>query len=451
MLFLFAIFPINNASLIADSVIIGLFIGLSSVRYLMQSNNSVSAVAAMSAVELKPQRLAQRLAQLLESDVDSDSDIDGLNNNDWDDDASNNDGLNNEAQQTLGDANADSQGDDIKSARFRKLQKKLRKLVSWAIRDYNMIEDGDVVMVCISGGKDSFTLLDILLFLKKIAPIQFDVIAVNLDQKQPDYPEDILPNYLTKHGIPYYILEKDTYSVVKQIVPEGKTYCSACSRLRRGSLYGFAKQIGATKVALGHHRDDIMATFFLNLFHGGSLKAMPPKLLSDDGQNILIRPLAYVEEKDIIKYANYKQFPIIPCNLCGSQENLQRAMINDMLRTWDQQYPNRLDSIFGAMQNVAPSQLADRELFDFENLQLKRDEHIRVFEGENIQAGQIDEQLQKKGVPIAPSVQTFDPTQFQKNKGSQKNKASQKPKAPQKSNASQNAESQKIPTINPLI
>ena len=413
----------------------------------MQSNNSVSPVAAMSAAELNP----QRLAQLLESDVDSDSDIDGLDNNDWDDDASNNDGLNNEAQQTLGDANSDSQGDDIKSARFRKLQKKLRKLVSWAIRDYNMIEDGDVVMVCISGGKDSFTLLDILLFLKKIAPIQFDVIAVNLDQKQPDYPEDILPNYLTKHGIPYYILEKDTYSVVKQIVPEGKTYCSACSRLRRGSLYGFAKQIGATKVALGHHRDDIMATFFLNLFHGGSLKAMPPKLLSDDGQNILIRPLAYVEEKDIIKYANYKQFPIIPCNLCGSQENLQRAMINDMLRTWDQQYPNRLDSIFGAMQNVAPSQLADRELFDFENLQLKRDEHIRVFEGENIQAGQIDEQLQKKGVPIAPSVQTFDPTQFQKNKGSQKNKASQKPKAPQKSNASQNAESQKIPTINPLI
>lgn len=401
----------------------------------MQSNNSVSPVAAMSAAELNP----QRLAQLLESDVDSDSDIDGLDNNDWDDDASNNDGLNNEAQQTLGDANADSQGDDIKSARFRKLQKKLRKLVSWAIRDYNMIEDGDVVMVCISGGKDSFTLLDILLFLKKIAPIQFEVIAVNLDQKQPDYPEDILPNYLTKHGIPYYILEKDTYSVVKQIVPEGKTYCSACSRLRRGSLYGFAKQIGATKVALGHHRDDIMATFFLNLFHGGSLKAMPPKLLSDDGQNILIRPLAYVEEKDIIKYANYKQFPIIPCNLCGSQENLQRAMINDMLRTWDQQYPNRLDSIFGAMQNVAPSQLADRELFDFENLQLKRDEHIRVFEGENIQAGQIDEQLQQRGVPTAPAVQSFDPTKSRTNKASQKSKARQ------------NAESQKIPTINPLI
>lgn len=413
----------------------------------MHSNNSVSPAATMSAAELNP----QLSAQLLDSDVDSDSDIDGLDDNDWDDDASDNDGLNNEAQPTLGNAKGNSQDDDIKSARFRKLQKKLRKLVSWAIRDYNMIEDGDVVMVCISGGKDSFTLLDILLFLKKIAPIQFDVIAVNLDQKQPDYPEDILPNYLTKHGIPYYILEKDTYSVVKQIVPEGKTYCSACSRLRRGSLYGFAKQIGATKVALGHHRDDIMATFFLNLFHGGSLKAMPPKLLSDDGQNILIRPLAYVEEKDIIKYANYKQFPIIPCNLCGSQENLQRAMINDMLRAWDKQYPNRLDSIFGAMQNVAPSQLADRELFDFENLQLKRDEHIRVFEGENIQAGQIDEQLQQKGVPTVPAVQTFDPTQFQKNKGSQKNKAPQKNKAHEKSNASQNTESQKIPTINPLV
>lgn len=325
-----------------------------------------------------------------------------------------------EAMQAQTNTDNELNNDTLKSVRFRKLQKKLRKLVSWAIRDYNMIEDGDVVMVCISGGKDSFTLLDILLFLKKIAPINFDVIAVNLDQKQPGFPEDILPNYLTAHGIPYYILEKDTYSVVKQIVPEGKTYCSACSRLRRGSLYGFAKQIGATKVALGHHRDDIMATFFLNLFHGGSLKAMPPKLLSDDGQNILIRPLAYVEEKDIIKYANYKQFPIIPCNLCGSQENLQRAMINDMLREWDKQYPNRLDSIFGAMQNVAPSQLADRDLFDFENLRLNRDDNIRAFEGENIQAGMIDEALQQKGVPVKPDVQTFNPNH-------------------------------KIPTINPLI
>lgn len=314
---------------------------------------------------------------------------------------------------------------DVNSARFRKLQKKLRKLVSWAIRDYNMIEDGDVVMVCISGGKDSFTLLDILLFLKRIAPINFEVVAVNLDQKQPNFPEDILPNYLESNGIPYYILEKDTYSVVKQIIPEGKTYCSACSRLRRGSLYGFAKQIGATKIALGHHRDDMMATFFLNLFHGGSLKSMPPKLLSDDGQNVLIRPLAYVEEKDIIKYANYKQFPIIPCNLCGSQENLQRANINEMLRAWDKEFPNRLDSIFGALQNVAPSQLADRNLFDFENLQLNRDDNIRVFEGENIQSGQISEALQQKGVPVSPEVQTFDPTKHKK--------------------------VDKIPTINPLI
>lgn len=318
---------------------------------------------------------------------------------------------------------------EITSARFRKLQKKLRKLVSWAIRDYNMIEDGDVVMVCISGGKDSFTLLDILLFLKRIAPINFEVVAVNLDQKQPNFPEHILPEYLTQHGIPYYILEKDTYSIVKQIIPEGKTYCSACSRLRRGSLYGFAKQIGATKVALGHHRDDIMATFFLNLFHGGKLKAMPPKLLSDDGQNMLIRPLAYVEEKDIIKYANYKQFPIIPCNLCGSQENLQRAMINDMLRDWDEKYPKRLDSIFGAMQNVAPSQLADRNLFDFNSLTLARDDSESVFMGENIQSGMITPELEKMGVTANPEVQTFDP------------------KHPEGKIAS----SQKIPTINPLI
>lgn len=299
--------------------------------------------------------------------------------------------------------------DDITSVRFRKLQKKIRRQVSHAIHDYKMIDDGDVVMVCISGGKDSFTLLDMLLFLKQIAPISFDVVAVNLDQKQPNFPEDILPNYLTQHKIPYYILEKDTYSIVKSIVPEGKTYCSACSRLRRGSLYGFAKQIGATKIALGHHRDDIMATFFLNLFHGGSLKAMPPKLLSDDEQNVLIRPLAYVAEKDIIKYANYKQFPIIPCNLCGSQENLQRAMINDMLREWDKQSPQRLSSIFNALQNVAPSQLADRNLFDFENLHLNRNDTPSVFEGENIQAGQIHEDLQQKGIPATPKVQTFDP------------------------------------------
>lgn len=329
--------------------------------------------------------------------------------------------------------------DGITSGRFKKLQKKLRKEVSWAIRDFNMIEDGDVVMVCISGGKDSFTLLDILLFLKRIAPIHFEVVAVNLDQKQPGFPEEVLPRYLSEQGIPYYILEKDTYSIVKSVIPEGKTYCSACSRLRRGSLYGFAKQIGATKVALGHHRDDILATFFLNLFHGGSLKAMPPKLLSDDKQNILIRPLAYVAEKDIIRYANYKKFPIIPCNLCGSQENLQRAMINDMLREWDNAHPKRLASMFKALQNVAPSQLADRNLFDFEHLTLDRNDDERLFEGDNIQSGMTDE-LDKMGLPINPLVQSFNPKFQQKSDNSDDaQKADQKDKP------------YKIPIINPLV
>lgn len=298
--------------------------------------------------------------------------------------------------------------DGIEVGNFKKLQKKLRKEVSWAIRDFKMIEDGDIVMVCISGGKDSFTLLDILLALKRIAPIKFEVVAVNLDQKQPNFPEHILPEYLSKQGIAHYILEKDTYSIVKQVVPEGKTYCSACSRLRRGSLYGFAKQIGATKIALGHHRDDILATFFLNLFHGGTLKAMPPKLLSDDKQNILIRPLAYVAEKDIIKYANYKQFPIIPCNLCGSQENLQRAMINDMLRAWDNAHPKRLASMFKALQNVAPSQLADRTLFDFETLKVVPNDDRRDFEGDNIIVG-MTEVLTQMGLPTNPVVQRFNP------------------------------------------
>ena len=329
--------------------------------------------------------------------------------------------------------------DGITSGRFKKLQKKLRKEVSWAIRDFKMIEDGDVVMVCISGGKDSFTLLDILLFLKRIAPIHFEVVAVNLDQKQPGFPEEVLPRYLSEQGIPYYILEKDTYSIVKSVVPEVKTYCSACSRLRRGSLYGFAKQIGATKVALGHHRDDILATFFLNLFHGGSLKAMPPKLLSDDKQNILIRPLAYVAEKDIIRYANYKKFPIIPCNLCGSQENLQRAMINDMLREWDNAHPKRLASMFKALQNVAPSQLADRNLFDFEHLTLDRNDDERLFEGDNIQSGVTDE-LDKMGLPINPLVQSFNPKFQQKSDNSDDaQKADQKDKP------------YKIPIINPLV
>jgi tRNA 2-thiocytidine biosynthesis protein TtcA len=251
---------------------------------------------------------------------------------------------------------------------FNKLQKKLRRGVGQAISDYNMIEDGDKIMVCLSGGKDSYTMLDILLNLQMSAPIKFDIVAVNLDQKQPNFPEDVLPKYLTELGVPHYILEKDTYSIVKELTPEGKTYCAVCSRLRRGSLYGFAQEIGATKVALGHHRDDIMATLFLNLFHGGKIKAMPPKLLSDDGKNILIRPLAYCEEQDIIEYARYKAFPIIPCNLCGSQENLQRAKINEMLREWGKHHAGRLESIFTAIQNVAPSQLADRELFDFVSL-----------------------------------------------------------------------------------
>ncbi|WP_201588892.1 tRNA 2-thiocytidine(32) synthetase TtcA [Psychrobacter pulmonis] len=329
------------------------------------------------------------------------------------------------------------------TAEFRKLQKKLRRQVSWAIRDFNMIEDGDVVMVCVSGGKDSYTLLDILLLLKRIAPISFDIVAVNLDQKQPGYPEDILPAYLNEQGIAHYILEKDTYSIVKSVVPEGKTYCSACSRLRRGSLYGFAKQIGATKIALGHHRDDMLATFFLNLFHGGALKSMPPKLLSDDKQNLLIRPLAYVEEKDIIEYARLKEFPIIPCNLCGSQTNLQRAIINDMLREWDNAHPQRLASIFKAMQNVAPSQLADRELFDFETLSIERDDNERLFEGDNIQAGQTDS-LAEIGLPVAPKTQVFNPKfAHHQNPNQQVETADNTTK--------NNRNTQKIPTINPVI
>ena len=329
------------------------------------------------------------------------------------------------------------------TAQFRKLQKKLRRQVSWAIRDFNMIEDGDVIMVCVSGGKDSYTLLDILLLLKRIAPISFDIVAVNLDQKQPGYPEDILPAYLNEQGIAHYILEKDTYSIVKSVVPEGKTYCSACSRLRRGSLYGFAKQIGATKIALGHHRDDMLATFFLNLFHGGALKSMPPKLLSDDKQNLLIRPLAYVEEKDIIEYARLKEFPIIPCNLCGSQTNLQRAIINDMLREWDDAHPQRLASIFKAMQNVAPSQLADRELFDFETLSLERDDNERLFEGDNIQAGQTDG-LAEIGLPVAPKTQIFNPKFASNQNPNQQAEAADEI-------TKNSPKTQKIPTINPVI
>lgn len=256
---------------------------------------------------------------------------------------------------------------------FNKLQKRLRRNVGNAITEYNMIEEGDVVMACISGGKDSFAMLDILLNLQKAAPIKFEVVAVNLDQKQPGFPEHILPEYFETLDIPYYIVDKDTYSVVKEKVPEGKTTCGLCSRLRRGTLYSFAEKIGATKLALGHHMDDIVETMFLNMFHGSRLKAMPPKLRSDDGRNVVIRPLTFCREKDLIKYAEHKDFPIIPCNLCGSQENLQRQAIKAMLIEWDKKTPGRVEAIFKSIQNVSPSQLADKELFDFVNLPLDRE------------------------------------------------------------------------------
>ena len=251
---------------------------------------------------------------------------------------------------------------------FNKLKKRLRRLVGEAIADYNMIEAGDKIMVCLSGGKDSYAMLDVLLSLQRSAPIEFELVAVNLDQKQPGYPEHVLPEYLDRIGVPFHILEKDTYSIVKSIIPEGKTTCGLCSRLRRGNLYSFAQEIGANKIALGHHRDDIMETLFLNMFYGGKLKAMPPKLLSDDKQNIVIRPLAYCKEKDLQALAEQQQFPIIPCNLCGSQQNLQRQVIKDMLQNWEKQFPGRLDVIFASIKNVAPSQLADTNLFDFLNL-----------------------------------------------------------------------------------
>jgi tRNA 2-thiocytidine biosynthesis protein TtcA len=250
-----------------------------------------------------------------------------------------------------------------------KLHKRLCRLVGQAIGDFNMIEEGDKVMVCLSGGKDSYGLLDILLTLRERAPIHFDIVAVNLDQKQPNFPAHVLPEYLTRIGVPFHIENQDTYSIVKRVIPEGKTTCSLCSRLRRGILYRVADELGATKIALGHHRDDILETFFLNMFFGSKLKGMPAKLQSDDGKHIVIRPLAYVKEADMERYAEVKQFPIIPCDLCGSQENLQRKQIKGMLREWEKKYPGRVDNIFSALSTVAPSHLMDRNLFNFTDLQ----------------------------------------------------------------------------------
>ena len=246
-----------------------------------------------------------------------------------------------------------------------KLAKRLRRQVGQAIADYGMIEDGDKVMVCLSGGKDSYTMLDILLQLQRRAPVKFELVAVNLDQKQPGFPEHVLPDYLTSLGVPFTILEQDTYSVVKRVVPEGKTMCSLCSRLRRGALYTHAKAEGFTKIALGHHRDDLVATFFLNLFFHAKLSSMPPKLLSDDGEHVVIRPLATCREADLADYADWKQFPIIPCTLCGSQENLQRKQVGRMLAAWEKETPGRIETIAKALADVRPSQLADPNLFDF--------------------------------------------------------------------------------------
>jgi tRNA 2-thiocytidine biosynthesis protein TtcA len=252
-----------------------------------------------------------------------------------------------------------------------KLEKRLRRQLGEAIADYNMIEDGDRVMACLSGGKDSYALLDILMGLQAHAPINFELIAVNLDQKQPGFPTHVLPEYLTRLGVPFRIVEQNTYSVVKRVIPEGKTLCSLCSRLRRGVLYRVATELKESKIALGHHRDDMLETLFLNLFHGGKLKGMPPKLVSDDGKHIVIRPLAYCREKDLSAYAENKGFPIIPCSLCGSQPNLQRQAVKEMLQGWDKKFPGRLETMFSALQNVVPSHLADDKLYDFAGLKIQ--------------------------------------------------------------------------------
>ena len=291
---------------------------------------------------------------------------------------------------------------------LKKLNKVLRKQTGQAIADYNMIEDGDKIMVCLSGGKDSYTLLEILSQLKKVAPINFDIIAVNLDQKQPGFPEHVLPEYLDQLGVDYKIVEQDTYSIVKEKLEPGKTTCSLCSRLRRGILYKTAKELSATKIALGHHRDDMLATMMLNLFFAGKMKSMPAKLVSDNGEHIVIRPLAYCKEKDIEAFAKLQKFPIIPCNLCGSQPNLQRQLTKDMLNEWDVKYPGRLETMFTAIQNVVPSHLADTQLFDFKSIT----KDSGIFDGGDIafdkesfaQPAVIDEDLNNDFYKQQPAV-----------------------------------------------
>lgn len=270
-----------------------------------------------------------------------------------------------------------------------KLEKRLCRLVGQAIGDYNMIEAGDKVMVCLSGGKDSYALLDILLKMQQRAPVEFSIVAVNLDQKQPGFPEHVLPAYLKALGVPFHIENQDTYSIVKDKIPEGKTMCSLCSRLRRGILYRVADELGATKIALGHHRDDMLQTLFLNMFFGAKLKGMPPKLVSDDGRHIVIRPLAYVAEKDTVRWAEHRQFPIIPCTLCGSQENLQRKLVGEMLRDWDRRFPGRLDNMARSLQNVVPSHLGDGTLYDFQGLKttgVASDDGDKAFDHEEFPA-----------------------------------------------------------------
>lgn len=289
-----------------------------------------------------------------------------------------------------------------RSNSFKKLQGFLRNRVGQAIQDYGMIEAGDRVMVCLSGGKDSHTLLDILLHLQRIAPIPFELLAVNLDQKQPGFPAHVLPDYFEAIGVPYRIVEQDTYSVVKRVIPDGKTMCGLCSRLRRGVLYRVAAEEGVTKIALGHHRDDIVETLFLNMFHGGKLKAMPPKLLTDDRRHIVIRPLTYCPEADIARYARYRQFPIIPCTLCGSQDNLQRLQIKQMLQAWEKEWPGRTESLFRSLQNVAPSQLADLNLFNFADLEAQR--HMSKLEADRADDWGTDLEAEFRPRDYYPSI-----------------------------------------------